>query len=111
MPKTGATATLWSATSPGLTAADLPGAADLAWASFPCQDLSLAGVGAGLKGSRSGTFWPFWELMKALRADGRPPRMIVLENVYGALTSHGGKDFATICAALRPARAIGSARC
>jgi DNA (cytosine-5)-methyltransferase 1 len=26
--------------------------------------------------------------------------MIVLENVYGALTSHGGKDFATICAAL-----------
>ena len=84
----------------GLTAADLPGAADLAWASFPCQDLSLAGVGAGLKGSRSGTFWPFWELMKALRDDGRAPRMIVLENVYGALTSHGGKDFATICAAL-----------
>ena len=83
-----------------LTAADLPGAADLAWASFPCQDLSLAGVGTGLKGSRSGTFWPFWELMKALRADGRAPRMIVLENVYGALTSHGGKDFATICAAL-----------
>ena len=83
-----------------LTTNDLPGAADLAWASFPCQDLSLAGVGAGLKGSRSGTFWPFWELMKALRADGRAPRMIVLENVYGALTSHGGKDFATICAAL-----------
>ncbi len=83
-----------------LTTDDLPGAADLAWASFPCQDLSLAGVGAGLKGSRSGTFWPFWELMKALRADGRAPRMIVLENVYGALTSHGGKDFATICAAL-----------
>ncbi len=83
-----------------LTAADLPGAADLAWASFPCQDLSLAGLGAGLKGSRSGTFWPFWDLMKALRADGRAPRTIVLENVYGALTSHGGKDFTTICAAL-----------
>ncbi len=83
-----------------LTAADLPGSAELAWASFPCQDLSLAGVGTGLKGSRSGTFWPFWDLMKALRADGRAPRMIVLENVYGALTSHGGKDFATICAAL-----------
>jgi site-specific DNA-cytosine methylase len=28
----------------------LPGRADLAWASFPCQDLSLAGSGAGLKG-------------------------------------------------------------
>ncbi len=84
----------------GLKTQDLPGRADLAWASFPCQDLSLAGVGAGLKGSRSGTFWPFWNLMKALRAERRAPRAIVLENVYGALTSHGGKDFAAICAAL-----------
>ena len=37
---------------------DILGDADLAWASFPCQDLSLAGGGAGLKGDRSGTFWP-----------------------------------------------------
>ena len=79
---------------------DLPGQADLAWASFPCQDLSLAGVGAGLRGSRSGTFWPFWNLVKALRAEGRTPRTIVLENVYGTITSHGGKDFAAICTAL-----------
>jgi len=35
-----------------LTAADLPGRADLAWASFPCQDLSLAGAGRGLEGAR-----------------------------------------------------------
>ena len=35
-----------------LTAADLPGVADLMWGSFPCQDLSLAGVGAGLGGRR-----------------------------------------------------------
>src|SRR4051794_17161968 len=34
----------------------LDGTADLAWGSFPCQDLSLAGSGAGLKGERSGTF-------------------------------------------------------
>ena len=79
---------------------DLPGRADLAWASFPCQDLSLAGVGAGLKGERSGTFWPFWKLMKSLRTEGRAPRTIVLENVYGAITSHGGKDFAALCSAL-----------
>ena len=46
-----------------LTSRDLPGRADLAWASFPCQDLSLAGMGAGLKGKRSGTFWPFWGLV------------------------------------------------
>jgi DNA (cytosine-5)-methyltransferase 1 len=83
-----------------LTSNDLPGCADLVWASFPCQDLSLAGVGAGLKGSRSGTFWPFWKLMRALRHEKRAPRMIVLENVYGALTSHKGKDFAAICSAL-----------
>src|SRR5262245_23668145 len=44
-----------------LTASDLPpGTADMAWASFPCQDLSLAGDGAGLNGERSGTFWAFW---------------------------------------------------
>jgi DNA (cytosine-5)-methyltransferase 1 len=84
-----------------LKAMDLPGTADLAWASFPCQDLSLAGAGAGLKGERSGTFWPFWKLMNGLAADGRAPKMIVLENVCGTLTSHGGKDFAAICSALQ----------
>ncbi len=83
-----------------VTPADLPGVADVAWASFPCQDLSLAGAGAGLKGNRSGTFWPFWKLMNALAAEARAPRLIVLENVCGALTSHGGKDFAAIGAAL-----------
>jgi DNA (cytosine-5)-methyltransferase 1 len=83
-----------------LTVDDLPGSADLAWASFPCQDLSLAGAGEGLKGARSGTFWPFWQLMRDLATEGRPPRMIVLENVCGALTSHDGKDFAAIGAAL-----------
>jgi len=79
---------------------DLPGVADLAWASFPCQDLSLAGSGAGLKGRRSGTFWTFWKLVRGLGSSGRAPRVIVLENVCGALTSHGGKDFVSICAAL-----------
>lgn len=83
-----------------LTTGTLPGKADLAWASFPCQDLSLAGAGAGLKGERSGTFWPFWRLMVALSAESRAPRLIVLENVCGALSSHGGKDFAAIGAAL-----------
>ncbi|MEW5773765.1 MAG: DNA cytosine methyltransferase [Thermodesulfobacteriota bacterium] len=79
---------------------DLPGDADLAWASFPCQDLSLAGNGMGLNGDRSGTFWVFWRLMQGLKAEGRAPRMIVLENVRGAITSHQGRDLATICEAL-----------
>ena len=80
---------------------DLPGRANLVWASFPCQDLSLAGGGAGLKGERSGTFWPFWDLMKSLSTEERSPDVIVLENVCGTLTSHGGKDFSAICGALQ----------
>jgi DNA (cytosine-5)-methyltransferase 1 len=76
-----------------LNSDDLPGIADLAWASFPCQDLSLAGKGVGLKGERSGTFWAFWALMKALREEGRGPTIIALENVVGLLTSRGGADF------------------
>lgn len=82
-----------------LSAADLPGRADLAWASFPCQDLSLAGAGAGLAGSRSGTVHEFWRLIGELAAENRAPRLIALENVCGALTSKSGRDFAALCAA------------
>ena len=84
-----------------VTADLLPGYADLAWASFPCQDLSLAGSGAGLDGERSGTFWAFWRLMQDLDDESRAPGVIVLENVCGTLTSHGGRDFKAICRALR----------
>ncbi|MCC7393867.1 MAG: DNA cytosine methyltransferase [Sphingomonadaceae bacterium] len=80
-----------------LKPADLPAKANLVWASFPCQDLSLAGNGAGLRGERSGTFWPFWRLMDSLIAEQRAPDIIALENVSGTLTSHGGKDFEAIC--------------
>ncbi|MEJ7659591.1 MAG: hypothetical protein WKG07_08175 [Hymenobacter sp.] len=59
--------------------------------------MSLAGGGAGLKGDRSGTFWPFWRLMNGVIAEGRAPEIIALENVCGTLTSHGGKDFTAIC--------------
>ena len=76
---------------------DLPGQADLVWGSFPCQDLSLAGGGAGLKGDRSGTFYPFWNLIKSLVAESRAPNLIALENVCGTLTAHQGKDFEAIC--------------
>lgn len=79
-----------------VTAQDLPGQADLVWASFPCQDLSLAGNGAGLAGQRSGMFRPFWDLMRQLHSEDRAPKIIALENVYGAITSNGGRDFATL---------------
>jgi DNA (cytosine-5)-methyltransferase 1 len=80
-----------------LSVSDLPGVAKLVWASFPCQDLSLAGVGAGLGGDRSGTFWPFWNLMQGLIDARRAPDVIVVENVCGALSSNQGKDFVAIC--------------
>lgn len=83
-----------------ITLADLPGEPDLAWASFPCQDLSLAGAGSGLKGKRSSVFWPYWSLMVGLCSERRAPRMIVLENVRGAITSHNGRDLASICEAM-----------
>lgn len=86
-------ADIWS-----LSAADLPkGRADLAWASSPCQDLSLAGARKGLSARRSGAFWGFWRLVEQLDAEGRPPRLIVIENVVGLLTSNGGEDFRGLC--------------
>ncbi len=78
----------------------LPSVADLVWASFPCQDLSLAGNGAGLDGARSGAFWPFWSLISRVIDCGRKPKAIVLENVCGLLTSHRGADFARLCEAV-----------
>lgn len=83
-----------------LTPNDLPGTPTLVWGSFPCQDLSLAGNGAGLGGKRSGTLRPFWRLIRSMIRLGRVPQIIVLENVVGTLTSNDGRDFATIIGAL-----------
>lgn len=76
----------------GVQALDLPDNAALAWASSPCTDLSLAGSRAGLDGSASGTFWHFIRILEEF-GDKRP-RVIVLENVVGLATSHGGDDLA-----------------
>lgn len=93
-----------------LTAADLPGRADLWWASFPCQDLSLAGPGGGLAGSQSGAFWGFWRLVESAMYElGQPPPVIVLENVTGLLSSKGGQDFnALIDVLARAGYAVGA---
>jgi len=77
--------------------------ADLAWASSPCQDFSLAGARAGLQGGRSSAFFGFWRLVQALSAEGRAPDTLVIENVVGLLTSHEGRDFAALCQALADA--------
>lgn len=64
---------------------------------FPCQDLSLARMGKrdGLRGSKSGLFYEFARLV----GEGKP-RVILLENVAGLLSSHGGKDFGLVLSTL-----------
>jgi DNA (cytosine-5)-methyltransferase 1 len=79
---------------------DLPGQADLAWASSPCQDFSLAGTRAGLAGGRSSAFWGFWRLIEGLDDQGRAPPVVVLENVAGLLSAGGGADFTAVGEAL-----------
>lgn len=63
----------------------------LATASFPCNDLSLAGARAGLKGKQSSAFYGFVRILRELKE--RRPRFVLLENVTGFLTSHSGADF------------------
>jgi len=76
-----------------LDAGKLP-EAELAWASFPCQDLSLAGERRGLNAPRSGAFWGFWNVIESLGKSA--PRTLVIENVAGLLSSHRGRDFSTL---------------
>jgi DNA (cytosine-5)-methyltransferase 1 len=70
----------------------------LATASFPCNDLSLAGARRGLAGKHSSTFWGFIQILKDMK-ERRPP-LVLLENVSGFLTSHGGTDFQAAMSAL-----------
>ena len=83
-------------------ASTLPRDASLAWASSPCTDLSLAGGRAGLNGTQSGTFWHFIRILREMEGDR--PEVVVLENVTGLATSHGGDD---LSAATRAFNALG----
>jgi len=72
----------------------------LATASFPCNDLSLAGARHGLAGAQSSAFWGFVDILKALKRERRQPPVVLLENVTGFLTSHNGQDFESALLAL-----------
>lgn len=63
----------------------------LATASFPCNDLSLAGSREGLEGKQSSAFWGFIKILDEMQ--NRRPPFVLLENVLGFLNSHKGKDF------------------
>lgn len=71
---------------------------DLATASFPCTDLSLAGGRIGLAGAHSSAFWGFMDVLREMK--GRRPPVVLLENVTGFLTSNGGRDFEQAMTAL-----------
>lgn len=68
---------------------DLPEAA-LAWASFPCQDLSLAGAMAGIRAERSGLVWEWLRVMDEM--DAKPP-LLVAENVTGLVSANNGEHY------------------
>lgn len=75
-----------------LTGADIPDV-NLATASFPCTDLSLAGNRAGLVGSESSMFWEFARIIGEME---NAPALLLLENVIGFATSHGGADLRAV---------------
>lgn len=71
----------------------------------PCQDLSVAGLRKGLAGQRSGLFMDQIRIVKEMRENDRMhgrtgvdvrPRFMVWENVCGAFSSNGGKDFLAV---------------
>lgn len=73
--------------------ADLP-AADLAWASFPCQDLSLAGNLGGIEtGTRSGLFWEWVRILREMKDCNKLPPLLVAENVVGFIVADQGRHF------------------
>ena len=72
-----------------LRGSDIPDI-ELATASFPCVDLSLAGERRGLTGEDSGTVREFFRLLREMGE--RRPAMTVLENVLGFATSNSGQD-------------------
>lgn len=76
---------------------DLP-SATLAWASFPCQDLSLAGSAGGIHAKRSGLVWEWLRIIDEMGEDAPP--VLVAENVLGLVSSAGGAHYRALHAAL-----------
>ena len=71
---------------------------DLATASFPCVDLSLAGSRRGIHSGESSMFWEFVRVIEEM--DSRQPATILVENVPGFAYSADGKDFEAAIAGL-----------
>ena len=67
---------------------------DVATASFPCVDTSIAGDRAGLVGDQSGLVFEFVRVISEMGE--RAPGVVLLENVPGFLTTDGGHDFSRV---------------
>lgn len=80
-----------------IVGSDLP-SHELSWASFPCQDLSLAGNMKGIKSERSGMVWQWLRVMDEM--DYRPS-VVVAENVVGLISSKSGEHYLSLHEALR----------
>ena len=73
---------------------------DLVTASFPCTDLSLAGNRSGLAGKHSSAFWALIRILEGLQGNQGAPKVVMVENVVGFLTSRDGEDFLAAVRAL-----------
>ena len=71
--------------------------AHLSWASFPCQDLSLAGSLGGIDASRSGLIWEWIRILKEMP---QRPSVLLIENVTGLLSANQGKNYSKLHHAL-----------
>lgn len=80
-----------------LSGKDIP-SAELATASFPCTDMSLAGKYKGLNGLQSGVVLEFLRILAEMGT--RAPRTLLIENVLGFLTANGGRDWNTIVSSM-----------
>jgi DNA (cytosine-5)-methyltransferase 1 len=69
----------------------------LAWASFPCQDLSLAGLTEGIHAPRSGLVWQWLRIIDEMAL--KPP-ILVAENVSGLVSVAGGEHYKALHRAL-----------
>lgn len=68
--------------------------ADLWTYSFPCQDISVAGKGAGIKeGTRSGLLFEVERLLITASENGNLPKYLLLENVKNLVSKKFKADF------------------
>ena len=79
-----------------INGAALPGA-HLSWASFPCQDVSLAGALGGIDAERSGMVW---EWLRIIQEMSEQPAILLIENVAGLLSVNKGQNYAKLHHAL-----------